>query len=233
MPRALRTIVSGQPLHITQRGIDRCSIFHEESSFRLFLLMLREESCRCQCTIHAYVLMTNHVHLLLTPSDPAGPSRMMQAVGRRYVRLYNEQRERTGSLWDGRFRSRRIMSEQHMLACMRYIELNPVRAGLCGRPERYPWSSFRHNADGQSDPIVTSHSLYRDLGTSAERRRLAYSALFEHAIDSHVVSAIRCSTGKRPAAEDGGREPRTSKPSARRSGAVLGQRPAALHRSGI
>jgi putative transposase len=138
--------------------------------------------------------MNNHVHLLVTPADLTGPARLMQQVGCAYVRYFNERHGRTGTLWEGRFHSTLIDSDQYFLACCRYIEMNPVRASLAHHPGEYLWSSFRHNANGQRDLLVTAHPLYLSLGGSATERRDAYRGLFSGVEDPDVLQTIRGAT---------------------------------------
>jgi putative transposase len=191
MARPLRLVIPGQPLHIIQRGNNRAVTFHCRADYELFASELAQASKQEACAIHAYVLMRNHVHLLVTPSSELGPSLMMQAVGRRYVRYFNDRYERTGTLWEGRFRSTIVDSVRYFFVCSRYIELNPVRAGIVTRPDAYEWSSFGHNAIGGRDPIVTPHALYLALGARPSERRDAYRALFAVEIGDPAIGAIR------------------------------------------
>jgi putative transposase len=162
--------------------------FSHGADYRYYLRLLEEASQDSGCALHAYVLMSNHVHLLVTPHDERGPARMMQAVGRRYVRYFNEHHGRTGTLWEGRFWSTLIDSERYFLACSRYVELNPVRAGIVRDPGAYPWSSFHCNALGEVDALVTPHAAYLAL---ANRPANAYLALFSEGLGTEVVDAIR------------------------------------------
>lgn len=191
MPRPPRAVLPGAPLHLIQRGNNRSACFVDDVDRTHFQVALRETGELAGCAIHAYVMMTNHVHLLVTARDATSPSRMMQALGRRYVRFFNDRHGRSGTLWEGRFRSTMVDSERYFLTCSRYIETNPVRAGLVFAPETYRWSSFRSNALGEADPIVTRHRLFTALGTSPEQRRSAYRALFDEALDASVIEAIR------------------------------------------
>lgn len=181
-------------MHITQRGTNRSAIFLAPNDYRFFGALLLEASQRFECAIHAYILMTNHVHLLLTPSDECGPARLMQAVGTRYVPEFNKRHGRTGTLWQGRYRSAAIDSERYLLACSRYIELNPVRAMMVSHPSQYRWSSYGHNADGATDTLVTPHAVYRALHNSAAVRREEYRALFKHPVDVEECNVIRRAT---------------------------------------
>ena len=182
------------PVHIIQRGNNRTATFRCENDFLRYRDLLGESSQRFKCKVHTYVLMTNHVHVLITPDDETGPSFMMQAVGRTYVRYVNTRHHRTGALWEGRFRSSIVHTERYLLTCSRYIELNPVRAGMIDRPERYRWSSYRHNAHGAADALVTPHASYLALGSSVLDRRAAYRALFEAPMDEQALDHIRRAT---------------------------------------
>ena len=194
MPRVPRVVAAGIPIHITQRGNNRSAIFRAPGDYRLYAALLRQASQRFECAIHAYALMTNHIHLLMTPNDKHGPARMMQVVGTRYVPGFNQRYNRTGTLWEGRYRSTTIDSESYLLACSRYIELNPVRAMIVSHPSQYRWSSYRHNADGAADALVTPHAIYRALNDSAEMRREEYRALFTSPLEADASDAIRGAT---------------------------------------
>ena len=194
MPRAPRLVVPGNPVHVIQRGNNRTSTFGSTEDFALYRETLLSASQRFACMIHAYVFMSNHVHLLLTPEDVSGLSWLMQAIGRRYVRYINTRYGRTGTLWDGRFRSSLIDSERYFLACTRYIELNPVRAGMVARPSQYRWSSYGRNAHGRTDDLITPHTLYTALGTTSVERCTAYRALFQTPMKPATINAIRRAT---------------------------------------
>jgi putative transposase len=191
MPRIPRPVVPGQPLHLIQRGNNRVAAFIDDQDFEQYLRVLREASRKTECAVHAYVLMSNHVHLLATANDARGPSRLMQGIGTRYVRYFNERHGRTGTLWEGRYRSTLVDSERYFFTCMGYIELNPVRAGVVSTPRAYRWSSWRGNVLGERDPVITPHPLYRALGVDAAERRVAYARMFNVPLDAHVVEAIR------------------------------------------
>lgn len=198
--RPLRHFVPGLPVHLVHRGHNRQRIFHAKSDFLLFRRYLGEAAAECDVAVHGYVLMTNHVHLLLTPEkDEWGISRAMQSAGRRYAGYYNARYERSGGLWEGRFHSSVIEHDSYLLACHRYIDLNPVRARMMARPEDYIWSSHRHYALGQSDPMITAHPLVLALGADDSARASAYAQLFEQALSpddlQHIRRAIR---GSRP-----------------------------------
>ena len=164
MARLGRYFLADQPVHVIQRGNDRQAIFFHDNDYACYRRLLAGAARHHGCAVHAYVLMTNHVHLLLTPGTADGPSRMMQWLGVRYVRHINTTYRRTGTLWEGRFRAAPIESESHLLTCYRYIELNPVRAGIVVGPADYPWSSYRAHAEGAADPLVCDHPLFATLG---------------------------------------------------------------------
>ena len=166
MPRKPRLYLPGIPCHVIQRGNNRDVCFAAEEDYQAYVEWLRDGAERCGCAVHAYVLMTNHVHLLVTPQDKEGVSRLMQSVGRRYVQYFNYSYDRSGTLWEGRYKATLIDSDQYLLTCMRYIELNPVRAGMVKHPLDYPWSSYAANARGQDNLLITPHELYRQLGRS-------------------------------------------------------------------
>lgn len=194
MPRAPRLVVPGQPLHVIQRGNNRAVCFTDVADFLRYRQILRESSEDTGCAVHAYVFMTNHVHLLVTPPCGSAVARMMQAVGRRYVRYFNDRRTRTGTLWEGRYRSAVIDSQSYFFACSRYIELNPTRAGMTADPGAYAWSSFRSNANGRADALVTPHAAYLALDAGPAARRDAYRAMFAAELPAATVDTIRRAT---------------------------------------
>lgn len=191
MPRHSRIVLPGCPMHVIHRGNNRVPLFLEHEDRTRFVRMLREASARALCAIHAYVLMTNHVHLVVTPATETGPAVLMQTLGRRYVRWFNDRHDRTGTLWEGRYRSSPIATDAYLFACCRYVELNPVRAGLVARPEEYRWSSYRRNAHGGRDSLVTPHDRYEALGSCATEREASYRAMFTHAGGGDVGPTIR------------------------------------------
>ncbi len=194
MPRLPRLVLPNVPLHLIQRGNNRTAIFFADDDYAYLHDTLLQASRRHGCAIHAYVFMTNHVHLLVTPGDIQGVARLMQAAGRRYVRYINDRYRRTGTLWEGRYKSTLIDSERYLLACARYIELNPVRAIMVENPAGYRWSSYPANALGRIDELVTPHPLYRALGASAAARYAAYRELFSAHLDPDTLKAIRTAT---------------------------------------
>lgn len=196
MARQPRFFVPGCVIHAIQRGNNRAPMFQGHADFRCFLACLSDASARHELAIHAYVLMTNHVHLLVTPAHADSLPKTMQSIGRRYVHYFNRSRSRTGTLWEGRYRATLLDSDEYLFACMRYVELNPVRAGLVPRPEHYPWSSHRANANGELDALVQAHALYDGLGCTQARRASAYRAMFETPLSAEAVEAIRETTNK-------------------------------------
>jgi len=191
MPRPRRIDAPGFPQHIVQRGNNRQAVFFSNRDPALYLSLLRECANEHHCRIHAYVLMGNHVHLLVTPDTPGGMSRMMQAVNRTYVRHVNERERRTGSLWEGRFHSTVIDTDRYLLACQRYIELNPVRAGMVAHPGDYRWSSYRANAQGQANALLVTHSAFELIATDVEARRRRYAEFIEQGIPAADLTAMR------------------------------------------
>jgi putative transposase len=196
MVRLPRFAVPGHPQHVIQRGNNRSLLFAASSDYQFFQDCLLTACQRHGCQIHAYVFMTNHVHLLMTPNTESSVGKVMQSVGRRYVQHFNFTAGRTGTLWEGRYRATLVDTERYLLTCYRYIELNPVRAGLVDTPGEYPWSSYRANAVGRVDPLVTAHDLYLALGTDPPARRAAYRALFQTDVDGLTIRAIRDATNK-------------------------------------
>lgn len=197
MPRLPRFALAGQPQHVTQRGNNRTALFATVADYHVFGRCLTIACARHECQLHAYVLMTNHVHLLMTPRHGLGIGRAMQSVGRRYVAYFNAAYQRTGTLFEGRYRAAPVDTERYVLACYRYIELKPVRAGLVVDPAEYPWSSHRANAFDQIDALVTPHERYCALGGDPVSRLTAYRALFENGLDDSVLHEIREATNKR------------------------------------
>ena len=196
MPRLPRYVLPGQPHHIIQRGNNRCPIFVADEDYDCFKHILSEACRRQACLIHAYVLMTNHVHLAISPQRENSLPKLLQSVGRRYVQYFNTTYQRTGTLWEGRYKATVIDSESYLLTCYRYIELNPVRANMVAHPGEYRWSSYAANALGKSDPLVKPHVLYQTLGSCAHQRQSAYRSLFEAHIDDKTLEAIRLATQK-------------------------------------
>ena len=196
MSRQPRFIVPGQPQHIIQRGNNRTPIFDSPSDHLYFRECLLASVARFGCEIHAYVFMHNHVHLLMSSCSAHGISKVMQCVGRRYVRYFNHRHQRTGTLWEGRYRASVIDSERYLFTCSRYIEENPVRAGVVMEPSQYPWSSYHANALGSGDALVTPHDLYTALGSTASSREHAYRAMFSTNLDTSTITMIRDATNQ-------------------------------------
>ena len=174
-----------------QRGHSREPVFFEDNDYLTYMHWMAEAAKRYGCAIHAYVLMTNHIHILATPNDKQGISRMMQYIGRRYVPYINYTYGTSGSLWEGRYKASLVSDEQYLLTCMRYIELNPIRAGMVKSPAHYRWSSYRYNAQGKADPVLTEHALYTSLGRTKASRCEAYKVLFKVHIEENQLNAIR------------------------------------------
>jgi len=194
MPRRPRVILPNFPLHVIQRGNNRQACFVAEEDCRFYLDWLREYAGKTGCSIHAYVLMTNHVHLLLSSATGDGVGALMKALGQRYVQYVNRTYGRSGTLWEGRFRSCLTQEDRYLLTCQRYIELNPVRAGMVPHPAEYRWSSYRANAQGGENALLTPHSLYLALGADAATRQQAYRELFRFELEPGLVDAIRQAT---------------------------------------
>jgi len=184
------------PQHIIQRGNNRQACFAADEDFAAYAHWLREAVQKYRVSVHAWVFMTNHVHLLATPQTADGISSMMQYLGGHYVRYFNRTYRRSGTLWEGRFKSCIVDAEAYLLVCQRYIELNPVRANMVRSPSDYRWSSYRCNGLGRSSQLWTPHRLYLRLGSSDRERLEAYRALFEAHIEGDTLDVIRTSTNK-------------------------------------
>lgn len=191
MPRRARLVAPGIPLHIIQRGNNRQACFFHDDDYSLYLDWLLDYSELAGCTMHAYVLMTNHVHLLLTPETKESAGLLMKRLGQRYVQYVNRTYRRSGTLWEGRFRSCIAQEDNYLLVCQRYIELNPVRAGMVRYPADYRWSSYRANALGEPNKLVKPHFMYEGLGCSATDRQLNYRDLFDCDLESNMLDEIR------------------------------------------
>jgi putative transposase len=191
MARKPRFNMVGMPQHIVQRGNNRNACFFDQTDYRFYLDSLSQASEKYGCTIHAYVLMTNHVHLLVTQQVEYGVSQLMQSVGRKYVRHVNDTYRRTGTLWEGRYKASLVDAESYLLTCYRYIELNPVRAGMVQSPGDYGWSSYRCNALGKSNSLVTPHELYIALGDKDKDRQAEYRKLLSSHVDEKTLQRMR------------------------------------------
>ncbi len=191
MPRKPRMYLPGVPCHVIQRGNNREASFFTRQDYLFYMSCLGEACNRYHVAVHAYVLMTNHVHLLMTPDDSEGISRVMQSIGRRYVQYINKEYQRCGTLWESRHKASLVDAEQYLLTCYRYIELNPVAANMVKHPGDYAWSSYHHNACGEKNPVITQHDLYRRLGMAGEERRSRYRALFINSLTKEDIHIIR------------------------------------------
>ena len=194
MARLPRLTVTGYPHHVILRGNNRQDIFRESVDYQRMLDLLFEHSRAHKVDVHAYVLMGNHLHLLLTPQEDQALPKMMQAVGRSYVQAFNKRHVRTGTLWEGRYRSTLIQTDRYLLACMAYIDLNPVRAHLVVQPEDYVWSSFGHYAGHRVDRLITPHALYWGLGNTPFAREAAYAELVHAGISMDQQGALTDAT---------------------------------------
>lgn len=194
MPRRARVLLPGVPIHVIQRGNNRQACFFADDDYRLYLEWLQEYATKESCRVHAYALMTNHVHLLLTPKNASGPGRLMKRLGQRYVQYINRTYRRSGTLWEGRFRSCLTQEEAYVLGCYRYIEMNPVRAAMVDHPAEYLWSSYRTNAQGETEELLTPHEVYEHLGHEPSERQRAYRELFRYELDPGLVDEIRSAT---------------------------------------
>ena len=193
MARKLRMIVPGLPVHVVQRGVNKCDIFANDKDRISYLDFLVEASDKYNCPIHCYVLMGNHVHLMMTPPDQVAIEATMHALNTRYVWHFNKRHERTGPLWEGRYRNSVIDNNRYLKVCYQYIELNPVRAGFCKQPADYQWSSHRHHAYGEADRIITKHRGYTLLGETEEQRQMRYRGWFEQQPSDAELNEIRSS----------------------------------------
>jgi len=194
MARLPRLTLPGYPHHIIQRGNNRQAIFASVADYQTLLDLLTENAKKFDVAIHAYVLMSNHFHLLATPQTLDGLPQMMQAVGRRYVRHFNDSQKRSGTLWEGRYKSTLIQTDRYLLACMAYIDLNPVRASLVAQARDYPWSSYAHYAGLRSDKLITPHPLIWELGNTPFAREAAYAELVRTGINSAQQAALTDAT---------------------------------------
>ena len=191
MPRPNRLNIAGLPQHVTQRGNNRQDCFIDTLDYDQYLTLLGNACRKHSCEIHAFVLMTNHVHILMTPNTPDGASLVFRDLGRDYVRQFNKRHKRTGTLWEGRFKSSLVEEDNYLLACYRYIELNPVRARMVEDPSEYQWSSFRVNALGMSNDLLKPHESWLMLGSDNQTRRMAYLSLFDSVLGPEQIEAIR------------------------------------------
>jgi len=194
MPRRARLAIAGVPWHIIQRGNNRSVCFYRKQDYQYYLETLQEQATRYECAVHAYILMTNHVHLLLTPAESNSASLLMKHLGQRYVQYVNRSYRRSGTLWEGRFKSCLAQQDSYVLMCYRYIELNPVRAGMVQTLAEYPWSSYQYNGAGCDNPLITPHDVYLGLGNSDTDRQANYRNLFKVHLEQGSVEEIRRAT---------------------------------------
>ncbi|MFZ4873989.1 transposase [Janthinobacterium sp. Mn2066] len=191
MARRLRIVLPGVPLHVIQRGSNRQMCFLDAQDCQRYLGYLHSCLAIAPCELHAYVVMGNHVHLLLSAQDVAYPSALMKALNQRYTQYFNWRYGRSGSVWEGRYKSCLVQGERYLLICQRYIELNPVRAGMVAMPGQYRWSSYRANAQRMSDELLTPHPVYLRLGQNVIERQQAYQSLFQDDLPLHAVTQLR------------------------------------------
>ena len=199
MPRKARMFLPGVPCHVISRGNNRQACFYSNDDYGFYLECLRDASGKHEVAVHAYVLMTNHIHLLMTPRDTTGIPNVLQSIGRRYVQYINKTYRQSGTLWEGRYKASLIDAENYLLSCHRYIELNPVRANMVDHPAHYRWSSYTVNAGLRPRHHLQAHEVYTRLGLDLESRCRAYRELFSTALDTSVVHDIqRASTFSMP-----------------------------------
>lgn len=191
MPRKPRFYLPDVPAHVMQRGHNRSAVFFDNEDYLEYLRIVKVMAEKYQCLIHAYVLMTNHVHLLVTPLSQNSISLFFQGLGRQYVTYINKTYGLSGSLWEGRHKGNIIDTDVYFLACMRYIELNPVRANMCLDPGEYRWSSYAANALGEPNSILSPHAEYCRLGKNCALQQERYHALFKEILDVKVISDLR------------------------------------------
>src|SRR3954467_12999356 len=194
MPRAARLIVPDLSVHIVQRGHDGNDCFFEDGDYFAYLNLLREFAPRCACSVHAYCLMTNHVHLFVTPHAATSCALLMKNVGQRYVQQVNARRERSGTLWEGRFYSCLVPTERYALACYRYVDCNPVKPGMASHPDEYRWSSYRVNARAMRGGFITPHPIYLALAEDDSRRAEAYRQLCDAPLSPELRQDLRTAT---------------------------------------
>ncbi len=196
MPRKPRANPIGIPQHLIQRGNNRQACFTSEQDFIAYAGWLKDYAKKFRVEIHAWVFMTNHVHLLCTPQETNAISQMMQSIGRQYVRYFNYTYKRSGTLWEGRYKSCLVQTEDYLIQLYRYIELNPVRANMVDDPCEYQWSSYQVNALGKVSALCTPHPTYLAIHPTEKARQTCYRALFKHHLDTQIVEDIRQATNK-------------------------------------
>jgi len=196
MARLPRLVIPQQPHHIVQFGVDLQPIFREPGDYVSFLNWLREAAKQYKVAIHAYALMPDHLHILATPADSEGLARMMQWVGRHYVPYFNRKYGRVGTLWQGRFKATVVDAANYLMTCTRYIETNPLRAGIASNPADYAWSSHAHHIGAKPDPLITDHPVYWALGNTPFERDAAYRHLTEQALTPQEMDDLKNTTRK-------------------------------------
>lgn len=196
MARLPRLNLPGIPQHVVQRGNNRQACFFAEQDYTVYLSKLKEYSQKYKVAVHSYILMTNHVHLLLTPEEGDGVSRLIQSLGRYYVRYVNQTYGRSGTLWEGRYKSTLVDSDNYFLTVSRYIELNPVRANMVEHPVEYPWSSYQRNAMGKPIELLAPHDCYQSLGKDDKKRQEIYKSFFDQEIPDYTLKEIRDAINK-------------------------------------
>ncbi|MBA0281125.1 transposase [Stenotrophomonas maltophilia] len=196
MPRQARLMLAGQPYHVTQRGVNKGAIFVDDIDRQLFLRLLHGAFMKHRVALHAYVLMDNHIHLLATPSTHQGLADAMRMQGNNYVQAFNQRHERSGPLWQGRFHSSMVDSDAYLLSVYRYIERNPVRAGIVVSAEDHPWSSVHGNLQRRDDPLLTPHPAFQSLAPTQHRRATLYAEFLNDANASADVPVIRAHSAR-------------------------------------
>jgi putative transposase len=194
MVRRARLAIAGIPWHVIHRGNNRSRCFFTSSDYSYYLGTLAEQAVKFDCLIHAYVLMTNHVHLLITPARETSAALLMKNLAQRHTQLINRRDNRTGTLWEGRFKSCLAQDDAYVLTCYRYIELNPVRAGMVDNPGSYYWSSYGVNGDGKSSSVITPHADYLALGADTNERLARYRKSFSALLSETELRSIRRAT---------------------------------------
>lgn len=189
--RRPRFDVPGVPMHATHRGVDRAPVFRDDIDRQAYLLALGEALRGCGVALHGYVLMGNHVHLVATPAEAGGVSRLMQSLGRRFVRRFNDRHGRTGTLWEGRFHSFPVDSDRYLLNCLAYVELNPVRAGMVQAPEHYPWSSVHQHLGLRHEPWLTPHPTFLAIAGDAVARARVWRGVLRDALAPELIAVLR------------------------------------------
>lgn len=225
MARLPRYTIINQPQHILLRARAEQQVFFEEQDYQYFHDCLEAAAYNYRLKVHAYVLMPDHVHILASPGNKDSVSRTVQSIGRNYVQYFNECYGGSGTLWEGRYRATVLDDKQYLLTCCRYIELNPVRAGLVKSPSKYQWSSHAHNARGEIDEMITRHREYQRLGSTDAERMRAYRALFKPKLPAKTVEAITAATVKGWALGDSRFAARIEKLSGRRASQLPKGRP--------